>query len=322
MTDQITHLQYTTLPVPLPDFIYEGLREYSAQSNVYHPQPQALVTRLAVKFNLSSEMFFLTAGADEAINLFALAYGERTHIFTPTYIICSEMTDFLKTVIQHPSVKDNTYTISSDTLEEASLIYLANPNNPFGSTTKEKIIELIKNNPQAIIVIDEVYAEFNDFSLVEEIKNYSNLAVLRSFSKSYGMAGNRIGYIVAEPQIIKCVAAKTQWANVSYLSVGAAMIALDHEEYFTNLISETIDRREKFKTFLQEKNYTVLPSKINAVLLKFTSESEGSDFVDKLKSNNFVVSHGNGGSNIGLDTSFVRITIGTEDQMNLLKNIL
>lgn len=313
------NLQYTTITTPLPDFIYEDLRQYSQNANGYKPQPAELIEKLANTHNIPKEMIYLTAGADEAIQMFALAYGKNTFIFTPTYTVYNDTTDFFANVNKINALKNNEYVISTEKLPEASLIFIANPNNPFGFTSKEKILELVENNPQAIIVVDEVYAEFGDFSVIDKVKDFPNLVVIRSFSKSYCMAANRVGFIVANPDIISKVRFKTQWANVSYLSVGAVMTALDHVEYFQQLRQGIIERRDRFGAFLREHGFTVLPSKINAVLLKFEDESQGTRFAQHLVDNNFVISHGNGSSNVGLDKSFVRISIGTEEEMNALK---
>ncbi len=313
------NLQYTTITTPLPDFIYEGIIQYSRNANGYKPQPDELIEKLANKHTVAKEMIYLTAGADEAIQMFALAYGKNTFIFTPTYTVYNDTTDFFATVHKLNALKNNEYVISTEKLPEASLIFIANPNNPFGFTSKDKIQELVQNNPHAIVVVDEVYAEFGEYSVIDKVKNFPNLVVIRSFSKSYCMAANRIGFIVANPEIIAKVRFKAQWSNVSYLSVGAAITALDHEEYFQQLRQGIMEHRDRFGAFLRERGFTVLPSIINAVLLKFNDETQGTRFAQHLVDNNFVISHGNGSSNVGLDKSFVRISIGTEEEMNALK---
>jgi histidinol-phosphate/aromatic aminotransferase/cobyric acid decarboxylase-like protein len=229
-------LQYTTIQDPLPDFIYEGLKEFSKNANSYRPQPEVLIEKLAKKHNLPKEMIYLTAGIDEALDMFILAYGKTTYIFTPTYTAYKGVEEFGFKLKQIYALKNNSYQIVTDKIAEAGLIILANPNNPAGYTKKEEVITLVKNNPQAIVIIDEAYFSFApELTIIDEIKNYKNLAVLRSFSKDYGMAGNRIAYMIAHPMVIAKVKNKTQWSNVSYLSVGAATIALDHEDYFANL---------------------------------------------------------------------------------------
>lgn len=80
---------------------------------------------------------------------------------------------------------------------------------------------------------------------------------------------------------------------------------------------ETSKTRREFYQFLKESGFTVFPSKINAVLTKFLSEKEARKFVDYLRENDIIVSHGNGNSNIGLDLSYVRFAIGTPEEMDM-----
>ncbi len=322
MNPNIINLQYTTIKDPLPDFIYEALSPYSKGANVYKPQPPELIEKLAKKHNLPKDMIFLTAGIDEAIQMFAKAYGQNAYSFIPTYVVISDVEEFGGKLTRLFSIENSEYKIKSDTIPNASLIYLANPNNPSGITSKEKVIELVKNNPKSIVVIDEAYGEFADLSVIDQVSKYPHMAVLRSFSKAYGMAGNRIGYIIAHPEIINVVKNKTQWSNVSYLSVGAAMTAIDHEDYFANIRQDINVRRDEFIEFLSKSGFVVLPSNINAVVIKFVSEEKGTNFANYLTTNNFIISHGNGNSNIGLDKSFVRIAVGNKEQMQSLREIV
>lgn len=320
--NQTINLQYTTIKNPLPDFIYEGLREYSKNSNLYQPQPPELVEKLAKKHNLPKEVIYLTAGADEGIQMFALTYGQNAYVFTPTYVVYSDVEEFGGKLTRLNSVKGTEFIISTDKIDDATLIFLANPNNPSGFTPREKVLELVKNNQHAIVVIDEAYAEFANLSVIDQVKDHPNMAVLRSFSKSYALAGARVGFIVAAPEIIAKVKNKTQWCNVSYLSIGAALVALEHEDYFAKIREDINRRREEFISFLKGKGFSVFPSKINAVLLKFHSEDEATKLVNYLNENDIIVSHGNGNSNIGLDKSFVRIAIGRSEQMEKVKEVI
>lgn len=323
MKDETINLQYTTIKDPLPEFIYEDLGNYSAGANIYHPQPQELIEKLAKKHNLPVGMIYLTAGIDEAIQIFAKTYGSNTFAFTPSYAVYADVKEFGGKLTKIPSVEASEYKINTKEIDEASLIYLANPNNPSGFTPKVKVIELVENNKKAIVCVDEAYGEFApELSVIDQVKKYKHLAVFRSFSKDYGMAGNRIGYFIAHPEVLNVVKNKTQWANVSYLSVGAATIALDHESYFLKMREDIHKRRKDFMDFLDKRGLRYFPSRINAVLLKFKSKEKGTEFANFLKSNNFVISHSNGNSNIGLDESHVRISIGNEKQMKTLKETI
>ncbi|MBI3559723.1 aminotransferase class I/II-fold pyridoxal phosphate-dependent enzyme [Candidatus Gottesmanbacteria bacterium] len=322
MTAPQINLQYTTIKDPLPDFIYEGLKEYSSGANLYRPQPDILVEKLAKKHHVPKERIYLTAGIDEAIQMFAHAYGQHAYVFTPTYVVYKDVEEFGGKLTRIFSISNKQYVINPTARPDATLIYLANPNNPSGITPKEKVLELVRNNKHAIVAIDEAYGAFANLSVIDEVVNYPNMAVFRSFSKGYGMAGNRIGYMIANPSIIKVVMNKTQWSNVSYLSVGAAVTALDHEEYFEKMRLDINARRDVLTEFLSKHKYAIIPSQINAVLLKFPNEKDATGFVEYLKKHNVTVSHGNGTSNIGLDHSFVRISIGNAKQMQSVREVI
>lgn len=322
MKNEPINLQYTTIKDPLPDFIFKGLKKYSSGANSYKPQPQELVVKLAKRHSVPKEMIYLTAGCDEAIQMFILTYGERTYSFTPTYIVYKDALVFGKKFTEIYSIKQNKYDISSNRIDNATLIFLANPNNPSGFSSKDKVLESVKNNKNSMVVIDEAYGDFAELSVIKEVKNNKNMAVLKSFSKGFGMAGNRLGYIIAHPEIISKVKDKTQWSNVSYLSVGAAVTALDNEKYFKAMRDAITKRRQDFVSFLSEHKFKFLPSKINAVVLTFKNKKEGRRFFDFLAENNIIASHGNGASNIGLDESFVRIAVGNAEQMKETKKVL
>lgn len=319
--DQI-NLQYTTIKDPLPDFVYKGLKKYSANANLYQPQPEELIAKIAQKNKLSADMVFLVAGIDEALRLFMHGYGKQTYVFTPCYTVYRRPPTYggkLNTIF---CIKDGEYVIPTKRIPKASLIILANPNNPSGVTPKDKVIELVRNNTHAIVVVDEAYGEFSNLSVIELVKKYKNMAVLRSFSKSYGMAGNRLGFVTAYPSVIQVIKDKAQWSNVSYLSVGAGMVALENEQYFKKMREGINKRRDELVAFLKKRGYVVLPSNINAVLIKFESVSKANKFNKYLNDNNIIVSPGNGGSNIGLDDSYTRIAIGNDRQMKTVMSVI
>ena len=95
MNTESINLQYTTIKDPLPDFIYRGLAEYSKGANLYRPQPEILIEKLSKKLNVPKEMLYLTAGIDEAIQMFAKAYGKNAFVFTPTYTVYADVEEFV-----------------------------------------------------------------------------------------------------------------------------------------------------------------------------------------------------------------------------------
>jgi histidinol-phosphate aminotransferase len=314
----VINLSLTTVQQQLPDFIHQKLARYSAQSNSYHHQPDELRELIAKKHSVGIDTISLTAGVDQAILLLSTLYGQNGHIFTPTYISYNDIKRVGGVLTEHFSLYDSGYVISSETITDASLIFIANPNNPAGITSRDTILELVKNNPNAKVVVDEAYGDFAGESVVQDVAHHGNLIVLSSFSKGYALAGFRIGYMVARPKLIEEMSLESTWFNVAYTSVGAAVAALEHEDYFAEIRATIIAEREKFERYLAGAGFNVLPSSINAVLVRFADKADAADFARALEEREILVSQGSGGSNIGLEDRFIRITIGTPEQMQLV----
>lgn len=316
----VIDLQFTTMQEEVPDFIYEGLKPYVKQAFAYQLQPLFLKEALAKQFDLSPDWVFLTSGVNEALRITLEAFGKNTHIFTPTEY--STTYQFCPTVTPHFSLDGESYAISSGTIGDATLIILANPNNPVGFTSPEVIEDLIKNNPQAIIVIDEIYGEYQpELTVTGLLKKYDNLMVYRGFSKSYGLPGIRLGYILSNPSLLNVLSEKSPWANVSIVSCGAAKVALDHGEYYKNLRDIVIKRKQHVVKELEKIGLKVIPSLINTIVLQYPSDADAIKVVDHLKANNILVNVGENGGKVGNDNSFVSFTVGTEPQMEKLISV-
>jgi histidinol-phosphate/aromatic aminotransferase/cobyric acid decarboxylase-like protein len=315
-------LSFTTIKQELPDFIYDGLSSFAKVSNSYHHQPDELRQRIANKYQVPLDHIYLTAGADQAILLLSMIYGRHAHIFTPTYISYTDVRRVGGELTEHPALNELSYDVSTAKIENASLIFLANPNNPAGITAKDEVLELAVNNPDAKIVVDEAYGDFVNESVIDSVSSYKNLIVIRSFSKGYALAGYRIGFMIASPEIFKQLSLESNWFNVAYTSVGAAIAAMDQEDYFQGIRQAIVIERQLTEEFLTKQNYMIIPSSINAVLVKFASKNEASNFVEKLKESGVIVNLGNGASNCGLDNTFVRVSIGTKDQMQVFRDVV
>ncbi|VVB75281.1 Aspartate aminotransferase [uncultured archaeon] len=285
-----------------------------ANCNRYPSNYFALLSKLAGKLGVDKEEIVLTNGVDEGIELIARCFGEKVLVFGPSYF---ELLDAPKRngikcrVIDCFNGKGYSLKYSNEDLEGVSLIYLCNPNNPFGLLTKKQIVELASKT-KAIIAIDETYIDFDGESA---IKSAPNILVLRSFSKGYSMAGFRVGFVVGEKNLIDTIKTKKLFFNVSSVSVEAALIALDEEKYFGKLITEIKKRKDSFERFLSEKGFNVIHTNTNNIIIKFSNEIEATKFNNFLKSNSILANQGDGISTVGLDNSWIRFSCGTKEQM-------
>ncbi|HSX15875.1 MAG TPA: histidinol-phosphate transaminase [Candidatus Saccharimonadales bacterium] len=308
-------LRYTVLNQPVPPFIYEALESYSTASNHYFHQPDALREAIAKHHDVPIDTVQLMAGTDQSILLLSAIYGQQTHIFTPTYISYVDAKRFGGELHEHWSLQDGLYQIPTETIPGASLIFLANPNNPAGMTSRRKVMELVRNNPDTTVVVDEAYGDFASESVIAEVASNPNLVVARSFSKGFALAGFRIAYLVAQPTHFKKLALETMWFNTAYTSVGAALTALQHQDHYIAVRAELVETRTALEKRLQTAGYSLIPSSINAVLIDFGDESDAQHFVEHLKADDICIQQGGGDSNVGLGQQYVRMSIGTKTEM-------
>jgi histidinol-phosphate aminotransferase len=285
--------------------------------NSYPENYSLLIGKLAKKHKAKPQNIVLTNGVDEAIELIARVFGKSILIFTPTYY---EFLDAarrnnlkIKTV---DCFHENKYSLKYKDLDikKSSLIFLCNPNNPFGILTKQEIAK-IAGKTRGIVAIDETYIDFNGETAISISKSFRNILVLRSFSKSCSLAGLRIGYIVGEKSLIEKIRQKKLFYNVTSVSVYAAIIALEEKKYFQGLIIKIKKRKDSFEDFLAKKGFNVIHTHTNNIVIKFSGKKAAGKFCSHLKENAVIANQGNGISTCGLDNSFVCFACGTEAQM-------
>lgn len=113
--NDVIDLRFTTIQEEVPDFIYEGLKEYVKESYTYHPQPDFLREELAKRYHITKNQIFLTNDVDEALRICVKLFGEQTHVFTPTEY--STTYQFCPTLKTHYSLKNNIYQIGQLSLD-------------------------------------------------------------------------------------------------------------------------------------------------------------------------------------------------------------
>ena len=252
-------------------FIDENVQRY--------PDYSELISKLAKMNGVNDENILLVSGVDSAIDLVVRVYGEKTAYTLPTYY------DFDDAVRRNEKVWVENF-------DEASLILLCNPNNPFGLMTKDEEIGIIKN-AKGMVAIDESYIDFAGETLINEINNYKNLMVFRGFAKGFGLAGIRVGYIVANKEIIEKLKNRIVMFPVAQSSMDIALKVIDMD-YRKELVAKISARRERMEKFFVEKGFKIIPTLINKVILKFENEEIAKEYFDYLKENEIFVIIGNG----------------------------
>lgn len=319
------NLKFCDIKDPLPDRIIRKLcKSCFRDANLYPQNYGQLVSRLARKLKVRQENIVLVNGVDEGIELISRAFGKDILIFPPTYYELKDAPERngLKLTEKY-SFDGSRYRISATDrdLRGRSLIFLCNPNMPFGLLSRGEI-DSIAGRARGVVAVDETYIDFTGETALPLLRRRKNLLILRSFSKGYSLAGFRIGYIIGSRELIGRINAIKMVCNVTSVSVNAAMAAMDEEKYFSGLRKDIISRKNRFETLLRERGFMVIGTETNVVLVKFPSVKGADAFVRFLEGKGITVNQGNGLSTCGLDRSFVRFACGTRAQMGRVSDVI
>jgi histidinol-phosphate aminotransferase len=194
---------------------------------------------------------------------------------------------------------------------DAGLFYICSPNNPTGTLTPHSDIEyLVENKPKgSIVMVDEAYIHFCDApSTIDLVKAGKDVVVLRTFSKTYGMAGLRCGFVIARPDLMDKIMARAGWNFMPITALVAASASLKD----SNLVPERKRinagiRRETFQ-WLDRNGYSSIPSESNCFLLD--TKRPGKEVIDAMAQQRVCI-----GRIWPVMPTWVRITVGTHDEM-------
>lgn len=216
-------------------------------------------------------------GSDELIQLIFSTFGgpgRSVLLHPPTFSMYQAAAQVTGTgSVQVPLAEgvklDLASMLAAARLPEVSVIIVCNPNNPTGTLfAREDILTLVQETGK-IVVVDEAYAEFADETLADEVANFPNLLVLRTFSKAFGLAGLRLGYVLGQPATIAWINRVRQPFNVNAFSQKAGILALAHRAEYREQIAVLKSETQKiYEGLLKIPGIRVWPTHANFVLLQ------------------------------------------------------
>ena len=196
-------------------------------------------------------------------------------------------------------------------------VVIANPNAPTGMALGIDAIEkIVSANKDFIVLIDEAYVDFGAESAVELTKKYKNLLVVCTYSKSRSMAGARLGFAIADSEIIsdlEKIKYSTNPYNINRLTMAAGIAAIKDNDYYMENCLRISETREYTMDALRRIGFELTDSKSNFVFAK-TKKMSGGELYASLKKKGILVRH----FSSPIISDYVRITIGTREQMDKL----
>lgn len=279
-----------------------------------------LVQSVAELYGVSPAQVLMSNGSDEILNFAFLAFCDSKHpIAFPdiSYGFYSVLAELHHIPYVEIPLKDDFTIDYRDYCNINQNIVIANPNAPTGiALSVKEIEEIVKTNPDHLVIIDEAYIDFGGESCVPLVKHYDNLLVVQTFSKSRSLAGARLGFAIASAAIIAdldMIKYATNPYNVNRMTMAAGIAAIQDNDYYMQNCKTICSTRKYVKEQLEQLGFTVLNSKANFLFAK-SEVISGKALYNKLKQRGILIRH----FEKSRISDFNRITIGTKQQMDAL----
>lgn len=276
--DVAARLNTNECPYPLPDaFRQELARAIGGLALNRYPEREAdvLRERLAELHGRPFEGTWVANGSNEVLQHLLLAYGgpgRRAVTFEPTYALHSRIawvtsTEVVRRQIDQPWVLE-AWDLEGAGTAGADIVFVCSPNNPTGNVQPVEVIERLAERTDALVIVDEAYGEFGGTTAIGLLDRHPNLAIVRTFSKAFALAGARIGYCFTAPEVVEDLRRVRLPYHVSALTQAAGLVALDHRDDALAILDAVREQRDRIAAALPELGAEAFPSQANFVLFR------------------------------------------------------
>ncbi len=322
-------LNTNEFPYPPAENVAKATAEAVGNMNLYSDlNCKKLKQEFEKVFGFQGKNVIFTNGSDEALYLCFLtfcgknkgvAFADITYGF---YSVYAELCGLEQEIIP---LREDFSIDPQDYFGLNKTIFIANPNAPTGlKLSLEQIQAILSNNKDNIVVVDEAYVDFSKESCVSLLADNPNLIVVGTFSKSRGMAGARLGYLITSEELvqdIETVKYSINPYNVNSLTQATGSAVLENDSYYKKCIAEICATRDAFSGDLRKLGFEVIPSQANFVFAKHENIS-GVEIFEKLREQGILIRR----FDKARIKEYLRISIGTPQQMekvtDVLKNIV
>ncbi len=282
-----------------------------------------------IPFSVTPDMIYCGNGSDEVLSFVFYAFfdsdrdlilPEHTYSFYPVY------GGFYSIPLDKVPLNSD-WTLNKELMvakasEKKTCTIFANPNAPTSlGLTRDEVRDMIKKSPaDKIFVVDEAYVDFGGESCIPLLSEFENLVIVRTFSKSLCGAGQRLGYIVANPKLVEAVTTVKNSLNhfpIDFVAQTSGIAACRDVGYYVKCAQNVAFERDEFIDFLRSKGWFVLDSQTNFIFCRKDGVS-GESAYKKIKESGILVRHF---ATPGIE-DYIRITVGTHEQMKALRAVM
>lgn len=293
--------------------------EQAIRKSHYYPDQHVhpLRDQIAHHFSLDPKQIILGNGSDDILEMIGLSWlnpGDEVLTSEHTFSVYSHVAYVMGCELKRIPLKNYAYDlqgIAAAVTEKTKAIFISNPNNPTGTLASvEEVDAFLKSVPPTVVVVmDEAYIEYSQKpSSLQLIRNYSNLIVLRTFSKLYGLAGFRIGYGIGQIDTIQELEKVRQPFNVNTLSLEAASLIMKKPQWVEKTLMVNNTGKAYFSEALSGLPITIIPTEANFICI--LTEVDAKELSEKLIKKGIIIRPL---TSFGLPKA-IRVSIGLEEQ--------
>ena len=264
---------------PPPEFMRDLAERAKTLDLNRYPDRDARAVRegLAKRHGWPAEGIWVANGSNEIIQTLLLTFGgpgRSLLLFEPTYAMHAHIARVTGTTVIAKEVAEP-WTLDVETVawgvsfEPPSVTFLCSPNNPTGNAHPQSIVRTALDSSTGLVVVDEAYGEFGGESATALLEGNERLAVIRSFSKSWRLAGARVGYLLAHPWLIEALQVARLPYHLSALTQACIEVALKHQTAVLSGVAEIVAERDRLAKELERvPSVEVFPSDANFILFR------------------------------------------------------
>jgi len=259
-------------------------------------------------------------GSDELLNNLIRAFadpGDEIGYVHPSYSYYATLAEIQGAKVRTFGLTDDLRIADFPERYEGKIFFLTSPNAPLGFGFDNNYIAELAQRCAGILVVDEAYVDFTEASAMELVKQYENIVVTRTFSKSYSLAGMRLGLAVARPEVIVALDKIRDHYHLDRLALVAATAALRDQAYLQSTVKKICATRGWFSGELRQLGYRINPSQTNYIFAE-APDHDGKKVYDALLKAKILVRY----FSDPLLAYGVRISIGTNEEMEKVLAVL
>ena len=306
-------------PFPPSPKVTEYAAREAGRLQLYSDPDSTQVTRaVAEHFGLSPRQVLLTNGSDEILNFAFMAFGDAEHPFLfpdITYGFYEVFADLNGIPYETIPLREDWSIDYKAYCGAGKNIVIANPNAPTGlSLPLCEIEEIVRTNPDHVVIVDEAYVDFGGESALPLIEKYDNLLVTRTFSKSRSLAGARLGWGMGQESLMQdlnTIKYSTNPYNINRMTAAAGLAAMEENDYYLQNARTIMATRDRTADALRQLSFAVTDSRTNFLFVSADWIS-GGDLYRELKARGILIRHWDK-PRIG---NWCRVTVGTDEEMD------